>query len=96
MTCWNGDIRVTGDLIAQGKTRWFLFEFFWDGMDWVYHTKYTMRGDITLPDKDGVLYTVTIDKPSSTHTYLGVTAALTSDQEAEYIVLIDEAELFTS
>ena len=51
MTCWNGGIRATGGLIAPEKTRWFLISFFWDGLDWQYHTKDSLPGDIVLPDK---------------------------------------------
>ena len=63
-------------------------------MDWAYHTKDTIQGDIALPDKDGVLYTITRDKPSSAHTSLE--ASLTGDQEAKKIVLTEEFGLFSS
>ena len=46
MTCWNGGIRATGGLIAPEKTRWFLLSFFWDGLEWQYHTKESLPGDI--------------------------------------------------
>ena len=55
-----------------------------------------MQGDITLPNKEGVLYTITRDEPSSAHTSLGVKASLTQDQEAKKVVLTDVAELFPS
>ena len=59
MTCWNNGIRATDGLIVPEKTRWILIAIFWDGLDWAYHTKETLPGNISLPDKNGVLYTVT-------------------------------------
>ena len=53
-------------------------------------------GDISLPDKNGVLYTVTRDKPTSTHTSLGMKFVLDGGQAAEGVVIIDESQLFAS
>ena len=41
-------------------------------LDWANHTKETLPGDISLPDKNGELYTVTRDEPTSAHTSLGI------------------------
>ena len=54
----------------------FLIAFFWDGLDWAYHMKDTLPGDISLPDKNDVIYTVTKDEPVSSHMSLGVKVAL--------------------
>ena len=63
MTDWCGGIRATGGLIAAAKTRWFLLCSYWDGQDWQYHTKESMSGEITLPDKDGNMYTASREEP---------------------------------
>ena len=68
-TCWNGRIPDSSGLIALEKTRWFLISFYWDGLNWVYHTKDTLPGDITPPDKNCDLYTVTRDEPTSAYNY---------------------------
>ena len=63
MTDWCGCIRATGGFIASTKTRWFLISFFWNGNDFEYETKDSLPGSITLPDKDGQLYTVNREEP---------------------------------
>ena len=74
-----------------------MIAFFWDGLDWAYHTKETLPGDISLPDKNGVLYyTVTRDEPTSSHTSLSVRVALDGGQAAAGVVVKDESELFAS
>ena len=72
MTDWCGGIRATGGLIAPTKTRWFLVAFSWDGLDWQYHTNDSLPGDITLPDKDSNMYTVSREKPSKAFESLGL------------------------
>ena len=79
----NGGIRASGGLIAPQKTHWFLIDFFCTGNNWEYHTKQTMPGGITLPDKDGVPYVVTQKEPSSAHKSLGETVTLIGDQSAQ-------------
>ena len=46
--------------------------FFWDGTNWQYKKKDSLPGNITLPDKDGNLYTVSREGPSieRCHPYL--------------------------
>ena len=65
-------ICATGRLIAPAKTRWFLVSFFWDSNDWEYKTKDSLPGDITLPDKDGNLYTISKERPITAFEYLGL------------------------
>ena len=72
MTDWSGCIRATGDLIAPAKIRWYLVSFFLDDTDWQYHTKGSLPGDITLPDKDGTLYTVFREEPTTAFESLGL------------------------
>ena len=69
-------------LLRNKKHVGFLLICFWNGADWEYHTKETMPGDVTLPDKDEVPYVVTREEPSSAHKSLGVTVTLTEDQSA--------------
>ena len=57
MIDWCGCIRVTDGLIIPAKTRWFLLFLFWNDNDWEYKTKNSLPGDITLPNKDGNIYT---------------------------------------
>ena len=66
--------------------------FSWDGLDWAYHTNETLPGDISLPDKNGVLYTVTRDEPTSSHTSLGVKVALNGGHAAKGMVVENESE----
>ena len=63
MTDWCGCIRATGGFIAPAKTGWFLVSFFCNGNDYEYETKDSLPGSITLPDKDGKLYTVSREEP---------------------------------
>ena len=49
-----------------------------------------------LPDKNGVLYTVTRDEPTSAHTSLGVKIALNGGQVAVLGVDKDEFDLFAA
>ena len=78
------------------KTRWFFITFFWDSLDWAYHTKDTLPGDVFLPDKNGVLYIVTRDEPTLAHTSLGVEIALKGGQAAVLGVVQDKSELFAA
>ena len=70
MTEWCGWICATGGLIAPAKIRWFQVTFFLDGTNWQYKTKDSLPGDITLPDKDDNLYTVSREKPTTAFEYL--------------------------
>ena len=72
MTDACGGIRATGGLIAPTKSRWFLVAFFWDGLDWYYKTKDSLTSNITLPDKDGNLYTVSRKEPTTAFESLGL------------------------
>ena len=45
-TCQNDGILATGGLIGPEKSCWFLTAFFWDGLDWAYHTKDTLPGEM--------------------------------------------------
>ena len=60
-----------------------LIAFFWDGLNWAYHTKDILPEIIFLPDKNGDLYTVTRVEPTSSHTSLGVKVTLDGGQVAE-------------
>ena len=78
------------------KTRWFLIAFFWDGLDWAYHTKESLSGDIYLPDKNSELYIVTRDEPTSAHTSLGMQFPLNVGQSDEWVVITEGSHLFAS
>ena len=65
-------------------------------MEGAYHTKETLPDDISLPDKNGVLYTVTRDEPTSSYMSLGVKVALDRGQAAEGVVVKDESKLFAT
>lgn len=54
-----------------------------------------MPGDITLPDKNNIIYKVTREKPSSAHISLGVKSSLTGNQDAERDVMKGQSELFS-
>ena len=98
MLQWNGGICASGSLIAPHKT-FFSFSFsffFWNGYDWEYHTKDSMPGDITLPDKNGVPYVVTHKEPSSAHKSLSITVTLTGDQSAQEEILKQKCDVFAS
>ena len=72
MTNWCGWIRATGGLIALTKTRWFAITFEFNGLGWQYHTKASLPSNITLPDKDGNIYTVSRKDPLEAYTSLGL------------------------
>ena len=55
-----------------------------------------MPGDITLLDKNGVLYIVTRGEPSLAHISPRVTSLLTGNQDVERVVLTGQSELFSS
>ena len=77
-------------------SRLFLIAFFWDGLDWAYHKKDTLPGEISLPENNGSLYAVTMDGPTSSHRSLGVKVALAVGQVAEPEVVKDALELFAA
>ena len=94
INCWNGGICATGGLIAPEKTRWFLISFFWDGTDWQYHTKDSLPGDIFFPDKNGDLYTVTREEPTSAFVSLCFDNPLSGGDAATGEVIWDAANVF--
>ena len=97
MTYQNSMIQATGGLIAPRKTRWFLISFvFWDGLDWVYHTKESLLGDIYLPDKNGELYTMKRNEPTSTHTSVGMRFPLNYGHSDNWVVISEGSHLFAS
>ena len=49
-----------------------------------------------LPDKNGVLYTVTRDEPTLSNTSLGVKVVFDDGQATELVVVKDEPELFVA
>ena len=90
MTEWCGCICTTGGLIAPAKTRWFLVSFFWTGANWDYETKDSLPGDITFPDQDGNLYTVSREEPTTAFESLGleIDLANTSSNALDDVTLI--------
>ena len=68
----------------------------WNGLDQAYHTNDTLLGEVSLPGKNGHLYTVTRDEPISSYRSSGVEVALNSGQAAKLEVVTDEAELFSA
>ena len=93
-TCWNGGIRISGGLIVPEKTQWFWISFYWDGWDLVYHTKDILSGNNTLPDKNGDIYTVTREKPTSAFVSLGFNNPLSGGDAATGEVIWDAANVF--
>ena len=73
-----------------------LILFYWDGLDWVYHTKDTLPGDITLPDKNSDLYTVTRNELTSAHTSLAMELTLSGCQAVQGLKITGRAHLFAS
>ena len=65
-------------------------------MDWAYHTKESLPGDIYLPDKNGELYTVTRDEPTSSHVSLGMRHPLSGGDSDEGVEISEGAHLFAS
>ena len=61
-----------GGFIVPNKTRWFLVSFFWNGTNWDYEAKISLPGDITLPDKDNKLYTVSREESTTAFDSLGL------------------------
>ena len=96
MTDWCGGIRATGGLIAAAKTRWFLLCSYWDGQDWQYHTKESLPGEITLPDQDGNLYTVSREEPSATFESLGLRGNLEGTKEHALADVTTESQKFNT
>ena len=45
---------------------------FWTGTNWEYKTKDSLPGDITLPDQDSNMYTVSREEPTKAFESLGV------------------------
>ena len=72
MTEWCDCVQTTGGLIVPAKTRWFMVSFFWDGTNWEYELKDSFLGDITLPDKDGNLYIISREEPTTAFESLGL------------------------
>lgn len=64
-------------------------------MNCIYHIKDTMPRNITLPNKNVMLYIVTREEPSSAHFSLGLKVSLTGDQVVERGILIEQSELFS-
>ena len=96
MTDWCGGIRATGGLIAPTKTRWFLVSFFWDGLDWKYHTKDSLPGNITLPDKDRNMYNVSREESSEIFELLGLKIDLYGTSPAALINVTNVCQEFST
>ena len=72
MTDWCGCIRATGRFITPTKTKCILLSFFWNGNNWEYETRGSLPVNITLPDKDGHLYTVNREVPTTAFESFGL------------------------
>ena len=96
MTDWCGCIRATGGFIAPAKTRWFLVSFFWNGSDYEYKTKDSLPGSITLPDKNGQLYTVNREEPTKAFKSLGLRIDLAGTSTTALDDIIDECKEFAT
>lgn len=55
-----------------------------------------MQGDIILPDKGGILYTVTREKQYSSHISVGTKLNLIGNQDAWKEVIKQNSEMFAS
>ena len=65
-------------------------------MDWQYHTKDTLPGDIALPDQNGDLYTVTREEPTSAFVSLDFENPLSGGDAAAGVGISGEAHVFAS
>jgi hypothetical protein len=93
MNRWNGGLRATGGLIAVAKTRWFLVDLKWTGLDYEYRTIADMLGNITLPDENGQEYVVSREEVSTAFESLGVWLALDGNQEKLKEVLTETSHV---
>jgi hypothetical protein len=96
MNRWNRGLRATGGLIATAKTRWFLVDFKWTGLDYEYRTIADMQGNITLPDANGQEYIVAREEVYTAFESLGVWLALDGNQEKLKEVLTETSHVFGS
>ena len=96
MTDWCGCIRATGGFIAPTKTRWFLVSSFWNGNDYEYETKDSLPGLITLPDKDGQLYTVNREEPTKAFKFLDLRIDLAGTSTTALDDVTDEYQEFAT
>ena len=94
MTDRCGCIWATGGFIAPTKTRWFLVSFFWNGNYWNYETKDSLPGVITPPDKDGQLYTVNREEPTTAFESLGLQIDLANTSSKALDDVTDECQKF--
>ena len=65
-------------------------------MYWQYHTKESLPGDIFLPDKNGDLYTVTREKPTSAHVSLSFLKTLSGGDSDKGVGISEGAHVFAS
>jgi hypothetical protein len=96
MNRWNGGLRATGGLIAAAKTRWFLVDFKWTGLDYEYRTIVDMPCNITLPDANVQEYAVAREEVSTAFESLGVWLALDGNQDKLKEVLTETLHVFGS
>ena len=96
MTDWFGCIRATGSFIAPAKTRWFLISFFWNGTNYEYETKDSLPGSITLPNKDGQLYTVNREEPTKAFKSLAFRIDLAGTLSTALDNITDECKEFAT
>ena len=89
---WWSSIWVTWQLIIPAKTRWFLVSFFWNSNAWEYETKDSLSGVLILPDKDGHLYTVNREDPTTPFKSLGLQIDLANTSSKAFDNVTDECK----
>ena len=80
------------DSLLPPKRDGFLYLFLWNGNDWDYKTKDSLPGVITLPDKDGHLYTVNREEPTTVFEPLGLRIDLANTSSKALDDVTDECQ----
>ena len=81
MRWWNGSIRPSGGSICPKKTTWFLIDFEWNGSNYEYYSVEDMPGNISVPDEEHSMITITRKEPLSANESLGIQLTLTGNQD---------------
>ena len=94
MTDWFECIQATSEFITPPKTRWSLISFFWNGYNWDYEIKDSLPGIMTIPDKDGQLYIVNREEPTTAFESLGLRIDLANTSSKALDDVTDECQKF--
>ena len=72
MRWWNGGIKASDRLVYLNKTKLFLIDFKWNGSYYKYQPIEDMPGNISIPNEEGYMITITRKEPSSANESLGI------------------------